>query len=68
MMRSSASTPSRGSSIRRLAVALIRTCARSDWRAWTVLAWVLWWGWAYCLMVVRARSFQLSALFHAIWK
>ncbi len=29
---------------------------RIDWRGWLALAWVLWWGWAYALMVIHARS------------
>jgi hypothetical protein len=27
-----------------------------DWRGWIALAWALWWGWAYALMVIEARS------------
>jgi hypothetical protein len=30
-----------------------------DWRGWIALAWVLWWGWAYALMVFHARSPQI---------
>jgi hypothetical protein len=32
-----------------------------DWRAWIALLWALWWGWAYILMVVHARSPQILA-------
>ena len=32
---------------------------RIDWRGWIALAWVLWWGRAYVLMVIHARSPQI---------
>ncbi len=32
---------------------------RIDWRGWLALAWALWWGWAYALMVIEARSPQV---------
>jgi len=30
-----------------------------DWRGWIALLWVLWWGWAYCVMAIEARSPQV---------
>jgi len=32
-----------------------------DWRGWIALLWVLWWGWAYCVMAIEARSPQVLA-------
>jgi hypothetical protein len=36
-----------------------RTDPRIDWRGWIALAWVLFWGWAYVLMVIHARAPQV---------
>jgi hypothetical protein len=33
--------------------------ARPDWRGWIALAWVVFWGWAYALMAIQARSPQV---------
>jgi hypothetical protein len=41
--------------------------ARFDWRGWIALAWVLWWGWAYALMAVRARGPQVVAWIRSLW-
>jgi hypothetical protein len=30
-----------------------------DWRGWITLAWVLWWGWAYCQMAVAVKGPQV---------
>jgi len=39
----------------------LTVAARSspDWRGWVALAWVIFWGWAYVAMLLRARSPQL---------
>jgi hypothetical protein len=34
-----------------------RSCV--DWRGWIALAWVVFWGWAYALMAIQARSPQI---------
>jgi hypothetical protein len=34
---------------------------RPDWRGWIALIWVLYWAWAYSLMVIQARSPQVVA-------
>jgi hypothetical protein len=34
---------------------------RTDWRGWIALAWVVFWGWAYALMAIQARSPQVLA-------
>jgi hypothetical protein len=39
-----------------------------DWRGWTVLAWVLWWGRAYFSMAIDAKGPQLMEWIHAFWK
>jgi hypothetical protein len=36
-------------------------CSQWDWRGWIALAWALWWGWAYAVMVWQARGQQLLA-------
>jgi hypothetical protein len=33
--------------------------SRPDLRGWMALAWVVFWGWAYALMVIQARSPQV---------
>jgi hypothetical protein len=39
---------------------------RLDWRGWIVLAWVLWWGWAYGVMAIHARAPQVLAWLRTI--
>lgn len=34
---------------------------RPDWRGWIALAWIIFWGWAYALMAIQARSPQVAA-------
>jgi hypothetical protein len=41
---------------------------RPDWRSWLVLAWALWWGWAYASMVVEARAPLVMSWFRGIGK
>ena len=36
---------------------------RPDWRGWVALAWVVFWGWAYALMAIQARSPQVLEWF-----
>jgi hypothetical protein len=45
----------RHSLFRRLAARLGEMEARWDWRGWIALAWVLWFGWLYSLMVVETK-------------
>ncbi len=35
--------------------------ARWDWRGWLALAWVLWFGWLYSLMVLETKFPQVLA-------
>jgi hypothetical protein len=39
-----------------------------DWRGWIALAWVVWWGWAYCKMVVEVKGPQVLELIRTVWK
>jgi hypothetical protein len=39
---------------------------RPDWRGWTGLAWVVFWGCAYALMVIQARSPQVLQWFRSV--
>ncbi len=39
---------------------------RIDWRGWLALAWVLFWGWAYTLMVIQARAPQVLTWFREL--
>jgi hypothetical protein len=34
-----------------------------DWRAWITLAWVVFWGFSYCSMVVQARGGRVMSWF-----
>jgi len=62
------SSNSRHSPFRRLAVRFRATQARWDWRGWIALAWVLWWGWLYSLMVLEAKFPQVLAWLRTIGK
>jgi len=42
--------------------------SRLDWRGWIALLWVMWWGWAYCVMAIEARSPQVLAWFRTLLK
>lgn len=44
--------------------------ARCDWRGWIALAWALWWGWLYGLMVLETKFPHILASLHralAVW-
>jgi hypothetical protein len=45
----------------------LTVAARSsaDWRGWIALAWVVFWGCAYALMMLQARA---PRILHGIWK
>ena len=38
---------------------------RVDWRGWIAVAWVLFWGFSFCGMVVRARGDRIKDWFRA---
>ncbi len=42
--------------------------ARWDWRGWIALAWVLWWGWLYSLMVLETKFPQVLAWLRSVGK
>ncbi len=45
---------------------LLVSRAQLDWRGWIALIWVLWWAWAYGLMVLQARAPQILAWIRSV--
>jgi hypothetical protein len=45
--------------LRQLAARLRAADKRWDCRGWIALAWVLWWGWLYSLMVLETKFPQV---------
>jgi hypothetical protein len=41
-----------------------RPQARCDWRGWIALAWVLWFGWLYSVMVLETKFPQVLTWLH----
>jgi hypothetical protein len=39
-----------------------------DWRGWIALLWALWWGWAYAVMAIHARSPQVLTWLRSLAK
>jgi hypothetical protein len=39
-----------------------------DWRGWLALAWALWFGWLYSLMVIETKFPQVLAWLRAVAK
>jgi hypothetical protein len=37
-----------------------------DWRGWIAVAWMLWWGWEYAVMMYHARAPQVLAWLAAL--
>ncbi len=65
-MKTQTSTYSRYAVFRRLTFRLKAVQERCDWRGWIALAWVLWFGWLYSLMVLETKFPQVLIWLRAL--